>query len=104
MRSRDGECKMVLRDQAQGLGAFHNLYIALFKGFKFLQVFRNCWRVDHEVDVSGQFDGVVLIMDGHALFFKLSGEWGRGTVVAGHGIAMAVVVAGEGAHADAADA
>ena len=104
MRSRDGKRKMVLRDQAQGLGAFHNLYIALFKGFKFLQVFRNCRRVDHEVDVGRQQGWVVLIMDCHAFFFELSGEWGRGAVIACHGIAVAVVVAGEGAHADAANA
>ena len=43
-------------------------------------------------------------MDCHALIFQLLGQWGRGTVVAGHGVAIVVVITGEGAHADAANA
>ena len=89
---RDGE--VPFRDLAQGRGAFHNLYIVLPKGFKLLQVFRNCWCIYDEVDMGGQQVGSVFIMDGHALVFELSCQWGRGTIVAGHGVALAVVVAG----------
>ena len=104
VRARDGEAALPGRDLAEHLRALDHA-VAVLPGIDELaQVGRNGGRIDHEgvLDLARDAVRLVFVVHDYAFGLQRVREVGRRAVVAGHIAALEFIIAGDGAHTDAA--
>ena len=102
----DGQAFLSLRDLAEHARTLDDAVAPALDEAQFLQRLGDGGRIDHQRGLRVRGDEVrpVLVMDGDPFRLQFVRQVRSCTVITGHGIALPLVIAGDGAHADASDA
>ena len=94
---------MLLREHAEHLGAFQDLYASALQIIQLQRVSRDGRRQHHKVNILRDKARVINIMNADAFLFETACQRRRCLVVTRHFIALGLEISCQGAHPDATD-